>query len=148
MSSRTKHKKNEELAIAIPVTPMLDMAFQLLTFFIFTYHPSEMKEGQMEMMLPGGASTRLQKQEDVNPESMSDPEVDAQSKITLRVGTQKGDEGGAIRFPIEIEGLSKESAGSLKDLEAKLVTMRARKRAARRWKVAPPTASRSRATRS
>ena len=25
--------------VDIPVTPMLDMAFQLLTFFIFTYHP-------------------------------------------------------------------------------------------------------------
>src|SRR5260221_1161716 len=122
--SRKNRPSNEELAIDIPVTPMLDMAFQLLTFFIFTYNASDMKEGQMEMMLPGGGAYKAQKQEDVNPEAMSDPDVDAQSKITLRVKTQKSDEGGSILFPIEIEGLSKDSAGSLKDLEAKLVTMR------------------------
>lgn len=110
--------------VEIPVTPMLDMAFQLLTFFIFTYHPSDM-EGQMEMMLPGGGSYKAQKAEDVNPESMSDPDVDAQSKITLRVKTQKSDDAsGGIVFPIEIEGLSKDSAISLKELEQKLVVMR------------------------
>jgi biopolymer transport protein ExbD len=119
-----RKRNNEELAIDIPVTPMLDMAFQLLTFFIFTYNPSDMKEGQMEMQLPGGGTFKAQKAEDVNPESMSDPDVDAQSKITLRVKTQHSDDAGAIQFPIEIEGLSKDSATSLKDLEAKLVTMR------------------------
>jgi biopolymer transport protein ExbD len=42
--------------VVLPITPMLDMAFQLLTFFIFTYHPSAV-EGQMalrlEMEAPG-----------------------------------------------------------------------------------------------
>lgn len=119
-----KHRGGEEgPEVEIPVTPMLDMAFQLLTFFIFTYHPSEM-EGQMEMALPGGGTYKAQKQEDVNPESMSDPDVDAQAKVTLRVKTQHSDEAGAIAFPIEIEGLSKDSASSIKDLEAKLTVMR------------------------
>jgi biopolymer transport protein ExbD len=122
--SRKHRGTNEELAVDIPVTPMLDMAFQLLTFFIFTYNPSTIKEGQMPMMLPGGGTVKAQKQEDVNPDAMSDPDVDAQSKITLRVKTQHSDDAGAIQFPIEIEGLSKDSATSLKDLEAKLVAMR------------------------
>ncbi|MDR3636660.1 MAG: biopolymer transporter ExbD [Isosphaeraceae bacterium] len=34
----SRRKKGGE-SIEIPITPMLDMAFQLLTFFILTYHP-------------------------------------------------------------------------------------------------------------
>jgi len=124
MSSR-RNRNNEELAIDIPVTPMLDMAFQLLTFFIFTYNPSDMQEGQMQMMLPGGGVYKAQKAEDVNPDAISDPEVDAQSKIMLRVKTQNSaDATGNIAFPIEIEGLSKDTAMTLKELEQKLVVMR------------------------
>jgi biopolymer transport protein ExbD len=122
-NARRHRSKDEGPEVEIPVTPMLDMAFQLLTFFIFTYHPSEM-EGQMEMMLPGGGTYKAQKQEDVNPDAMSDPDVDAKSQITLRIKTQHSDEGGAIQFPIEIEGLAKDTANSLKDLEAKLIAMR------------------------
>jgi biopolymer transport protein ExbD len=43
-----KRQKTEE--IEIPITPMLDMAFQLLTFFILTYHPAP-SEGQFSMNL-------------------------------------------------------------------------------------------------
>ena len=32
-------KKQGSENVAVPITPMLDMAFQLLTFFILTYHP-------------------------------------------------------------------------------------------------------------
>ena len=34
----------------LPVTPMLDMAFQLLAFFVMTYHPSDL-EGQLDLNL-------------------------------------------------------------------------------------------------
>ncbi len=43
-----KRKPQED--VEIPITPMLDMAFQLLTFFILTYHPSP-TEGQFSMNL-------------------------------------------------------------------------------------------------
>jgi biopolymer transport protein ExbD len=37
-------KKERELAeVELPITPMLDMAFQLMVFFIFTYHPSSLE---------------------------------------------------------------------------------------------------------
>ncbi|OAI38625.1 hypothetical protein AYO40_06495 [Planctomycetaceae bacterium SCGC AG-212-D15] len=123
MLSRKRRNGDPGLAVDVPVTPMLDMAFQLLTFFIFTYHPSDM-EGQMEMAMPGGGSYKAQRAEDVNPESMSDPEVDAKASVTIRVKTQHSDEGGSIQYPIEIEGLSKDTANSLKDLESKLALMR------------------------
>jgi len=43
-----KRQKQED--IDIPITPMLDMAFQLLTFFILTYHATP-TEGQFSMNL-------------------------------------------------------------------------------------------------
>lgn len=43
-----QRRKTED--VEIPITPMLDMAFQLLTFFILTYHPAP-SEGQFSMNL-------------------------------------------------------------------------------------------------
>lgn len=43
-----KRQKTED--VEIPITPMLDMAFQLLTFFILTYTPAP-AEGQFSMNL-------------------------------------------------------------------------------------------------
>ena len=37
--------------IALPITPMLDMTFQLLFFFIMNFNPADL-EGQMEAALP------------------------------------------------------------------------------------------------
>ncbi|MDX2038776.1 MAG: biopolymer transporter ExbD [Isosphaeraceae bacterium] len=44
----------------IPITPMLDMAFQLLTFFILTYRPAP-TEGQFSMnLLPAQPATSME----------------------------------------------------------------------------------------
>jgi biopolymer transport protein ExbD len=43
-----KRQKTED--VDIPITPMLDMAFQLLCFFVLTYHPAP-TEGQFSMNL-------------------------------------------------------------------------------------------------
>ncbi len=55
-----KLEKTRAESVAVPVTPMLDMAFQLLTFFILTYQPMP-SEVQFSMNLlpavdydPGG----------------------------------------------------------------------------------------------
>jgi biopolymer transport protein ExbD len=47
--------------VELPITPMLDMAFQLLTFFILTFQPAPV-EGQFAMkLLPApGAGTQVQ----------------------------------------------------------------------------------------
>jgi biopolymer transport protein ExbD len=52
-----KRRKHEE--VEIQITPMLDMAFQLLTFFIMTYHPAP-AEGQFSMnLLPAAPQLNL-----------------------------------------------------------------------------------------
>ena len=37
--------------MTLPITPMLDMSFQLLSFFILTFHPMP-TEGQLSINLP------------------------------------------------------------------------------------------------
>ncbi len=52
-------KKSKQQEVAIPVTPMLDMAFQLLTFFILTYRPMP-SEGQFGMnLLPASPAIKM-----------------------------------------------------------------------------------------
>lgn len=47
-----KHKnETEDVAVELPITPMLDMSFQLMAFFIFTFRPAP-SEGQIAMTLP------------------------------------------------------------------------------------------------
>lgn len=59
MSGHHKKKKKKAEEISIPITPMLDMAFQLLTFFILTFHPMP-SEGQFSMnLLPASPATDM-----------------------------------------------------------------------------------------
>ncbi len=60
---RRRHRqKTEDVEPDLPITPMLDMSFQLLSFFIMTFQPTEM-EGQIAMSLPpaedGGKSDKI-----------------------------------------------------------------------------------------
>lgn len=52
MSAR-KHE-GAPLAPSLPITPMLDMTFQLFAFFVLTYHPHP-EEGILDLVLPGKA---------------------------------------------------------------------------------------------
>ena len=53
-----KPKRNSE-GVEVPITPMLDMAFQLLTFFVLTYKPVP-TEGQFLMnLLPAQPVTAM-----------------------------------------------------------------------------------------
>jgi biopolymer transport protein ExbD len=58
-----KKKKKPAEEIKIPITPMLDMAFQLLTFFILTYKPAP-SEGQFAMnLMPAAPATDFRAQD-------------------------------------------------------------------------------------
>ena len=57
MSLPKKKKRKNEESLDIPITPMLDMAFQLLTFFVLTYHAAP-TEGQFSMnLMPAAPAT-------------------------------------------------------------------------------------------
>jgi biopolymer transport protein ExbD len=74
----------------LPITPMLDMAFQLLAFFIFTYHPSDL-EGQMDLSLPSEQVAQAQKQELVDPTSKPDKNenLELPADVTVSANTQR-----------------------------------------------------------
>ncbi len=48
----TPDHENKEVNLGIIITPMLDMAFQLLAFFVMTYHPSALEGHIMGELLP------------------------------------------------------------------------------------------------
>jgi biopolymer transport protein ExbD len=81
------HKKKiaEEQEINLPITPMLDMSFQLMAFFILTFRPMP-QEGQLPIELPklaevGGASDPLIPTDDKPDEYLVNVET-AQGTIT------------------------------------------------------------------
>ena len=79
------------MEVEVQVTPMLDMAFQLLTFFIMTFNPAP-SEGQFSMnLLPAQAATEITKDA---PKDTATPSLDA-SLRTLKT-TLRAAEGGAL----------------------------------------------------
>jgi biopolymer transport protein ExbD len=74
----------------LPITPMLDMAFQLLAFFIFTYHPSDL-EGQMDLSLPAEPVAQAHKPEQVDPTTKPDKNQDLELPADLTVLVKQRD---------------------------------------------------------
>jgi biopolymer transport protein ExbD len=88
MTTRRKTEAGPEPTL--PVTPMLDMAFQLLAFFVMTYHPSDL-EGQMELSLPSEAISQAKDKEDIKQDAQVDKEQDLKlsANLTVIVRTQR-----------------------------------------------------------
>jgi len=80
-------KKMRSMEIEIPVTPMLDMAFQLLTFFILTYRPAP-SEGQFSMnLLPAQPATVVGKESPKDEATSDSLAVELRTlKTVLRAG--------------------------------------------------------------
>jgi biopolymer transport protein ExbD len=87
MSARGKREASSK--VSLPITPMLDMTFQLLFFFIVNFHPADM-EGEMSMALPVDAEKQAHKQEDVKKDAKTDkdPAPEFPSDLTVKVRTQ------------------------------------------------------------
>jgi biopolymer transport protein ExbD len=81
---RRRWKSVEGPGPELPVTPMLDMAFQLLAFFIMVYNPSDL-EGVMSLNLPAAGRNRADTPENVDPTAASDKELELPSELTVFV---------------------------------------------------------------
>jgi biopolymer transport protein ExbD len=119
MIGRRRHADDAGPGVVLPITPMLDMAFQLLTFFIFTYHPSGF-EGQMELSLPTDNTTAADKLENVDPNLKPDKnrELEVKTDLLVRVRTQQnGQNYGEISdVSVEDSGNSTSLGNDLKKL--------------------------------
>jgi biopolymer transport protein ExbD len=87
--SRTKDKSIEPDLNQV-ITPMLDLAFQVLLFFIMTYHPSQLEEGQMDLSLPDAAQSQAAKPEQADPKNSMPGDLELPAEITVVVKTQHG----------------------------------------------------------
>jgi len=72
--------------VQLPITPMLDMTFQLLFFFIVNFHPADL-EGQVEMALPAADDGRSGCG---CPPQGRDPEAALPTELTVRAIAQGG----------------------------------------------------------
>jgi biopolymer transport protein ExbD len=79
----------------LPITPMLDMSFQLLAFFIFTFRPAP-TEGQLALALPEEKGDKTQ---DVIPSV--DPD---QQPVKLIVTVAATDVGSVAQIVVKEEG--------------------------------------------
>ena len=75
-----RSKPGNESKVSLPITPMLDMTFQLLFFFITSFNPAD-QEGQIDMALPASGPGLGQ----VNP---ADAPVEFPGELTVKVRTQ------------------------------------------------------------
>jgi biopolymer transport protein ExbD len=90
-----RRKAETDAKIALPITPMLDMTFQLLFFFIMNFNPADL-EGQMDMSLPSEEVKQAKDKPKDNVAPEKNPDLEFPSDLTVQVRTQnaEGSDGG------------------------------------------------------
>jgi len=72
--------------VTLPITPFLDMAFQLMFFFLATFSPPSVKEGQMDLSLPSKSDAAAKDQSQVSPTSEAHKEdIDIPADFTISI---------------------------------------------------------------
>lgn len=138
--SRHGKGQEEESAIDLPITPMLDMSFQLLTFFIFTYNPSGL-EAQMDLALPSKTAIAAADPKDVKPEMETNKKPDDEPDIPLDLSVEIRTSGDAPYVLTEgVNNLSFESLDGLRDKLISIFTDKARTIKARADEMPPEEA--------
>lgn len=105
-----KRKEETPIDIAVPITPMLDMSFQLLSFFILTFRPLP-TEGQLSINLP-----KLDASE--SPVSPDIPEPDKKDEYTITVHAGAG--GDVVLLGLKGPTVNSENIRTFNDLLAQL----------------------------
>ena len=121
MAHRHRDKGDPPVEVTLPITPMLDMSFQLLAFFVMTFQSANALEGQIDMLLPKGGAAKAKQPDQVDLSKNSDVELAEQAEVTVEIFSQRGDiEGLSIR-----EKTKNTKVPELKVLKAVLTNLRA-----------------------
>lgn len=80
-----KHRATvPDVAVALPIVPMLDLSFQILFFFMITFNPSK-AEGKMALNLPASGQAKAKDSQSVDlTKSDTDLEVPADFVVVVR----------------------------------------------------------------
>jgi biopolymer transport protein ExbD len=111
-----KRKADEPAEVNLPIPSFLDMAFQLLFFFVILFKPQNL-EVMLDLALPAQGEKRAQEQAQADPTKPSDTELDLTSDVTVTLRTQHGEEGAGNMTSLSVEGMDAEPK-SLPDINA------------------------------
>ena len=80
-------KKGEpSLEVNLPITPFLDMSFQLLFFFIMSFNPNTEFEGHMALALPSGLKKAAKDPSKIDPIAKDDKQdIEFKSEVSVFV---------------------------------------------------------------
>jgi biopolymer transport protein ExbD len=87
--TRSRRKRDKPLEVVLPITPMLDMTFQLFFFFVITFNPSKM-EGQMMMNLPAAGDAQAKDASDIDPSVIPDALIEPANILVVVQATAGG----------------------------------------------------------
>jgi biopolymer transport protein ExbD len=124
--TRERMQADAPLQVELAITPMLDMTFQLLFFFILNYHPSAL-EMQMAMALPTEDKEAAAKSpEDVKKGNDQDDEDTLPADLTIFLKTQfDGFNNGSIsQITVEKNHVAQPEIRSLDELRKYLESTR------------------------
>ncbi len=110
---RARARRGRGAEVEVPITPMLDMAFQLLTFFILTYRPSPV-ENQFRMNLLPPAPVARPSAEPPPIDAAAPSDVPAALR-TLTTTLRASADGGLAGIE-----LGEDAVGGLDDLSTRL----------------------------
>ena len=82
-----KKQYRRAVGVEMPITPMLDMTFQLLFFFILNYQ-APMNEGEINYNLPPPDATQGPVAEKPDPSAAEQDDLELKSQVTVLVRTQ------------------------------------------------------------
>jgi len=88
----SKRAPEPGVEVELPVTPMLDMTFQLLFFFIVTFNVQSL-EGQLDFTLPGTNDYKARDQAQVNEKKMGE-DIELPSDLTVEIRRHEAGGGG------------------------------------------------------
>jgi biopolymer transport protein ExbD len=104
-----KHQESESegVKLNLVITPMLDMSFQILAFFIMTYHPSALEASIEGKLLPAvkivTAGPSVGEKKDDTPPQDEKPDEKLTARLKIRKDIPRGAEGQAQPFKLIIE---------------------------------------------
>lgn len=80
-----RQRLDPPIDIQLPITPMLDMSFQLLAFFVITFKAASATEGQLDVVLPRPLEPKAKDptQIDVTKQTAAEPDDAADVTVAL-----------------------------------------------------------------
>jgi len=116
-----RRTRDAPLEIVLPITPMLDMSFQLLAFFVMTFRVLGPAEGELDMYLPKAGEAQAKVPDAVDLSKTSDVDIDQSSDLTVVIEATGG---GEVSKLMVKDKAASQPVDDTKALQAKLKEMR------------------------